>query len=54
MAEKTITMNEKNLAMVTATQRTVQILVKVLVYAFLTIMAIIILLPFYWMINSSL
>ncbi len=54
MAEKTITMNEKNLAMVTATQRTVQILVKVLVYAFLTIMAIIILFPFYWMINSSL
>ncbi len=54
MAEKNNTMNEKNLAMVTATQRTVQILVKVLVYAFLIIMAIIILFPFYWMINSSL
>jgi multiple sugar transport system permease protein len=54
MAEKNNTMHEKNLAMVTATQRVVQILVKILVYAFLIVMALIILFPFYWMINSSL
>ncbi len=48
------TMNERNLAAVTATQNVVQILVKVLVYAFLIVMALIILFPFYWMINSSL
>ena len=52
MADKT--MNERNLAAVTATQNIVQILVKVLVYAFLIVMALIILFPFYWMINSSL
>ncbi len=47
-------MNERNLATVTATQNIVQVLVKVLVYAFLIVMALIILFPFYWMINSSL
>ncbi|MCR5585163.1 MAG: carbohydrate ABC transporter permease [Lachnospiraceae bacterium] len=47
-------MHEKNLATVTATQRVVQILVKILVYAFLIVMALIVLFPFYWMINSSL
>ncbi len=52
MADKT--MNERNLATVTATQNIVQVLVKVLVYAFLIVMALIILFPFYWMINSSL
>ncbi len=52
MAEKT--MNEKNLATVTATQNVVRILVKVLVYAFLILMALIVLFPFYWMIISSL
>ena len=52
MANKT--MNERNLAAVTATQHIVQVLVKVLVYAFLIVMALIILFPFYWMINSSL
>ncbi len=54
MAEKTNTMHEKNLATVTATQNVVQLLVKILVYAFLIVMALIILFPFYWMINSSL
>ncbi len=53
MAEKK-TMHEKNLATVTATQNVMQILVKVLVYAFLILMALIILFPFYWMIISSL
>jgi multiple sugar transport system permease protein len=54
MSEKNIIMHEKNLSTVTATQKVVQILVKILVYAFLIVMAIIILFPFYWMINSSL
>ncbi len=54
MAEKTKTMHEKDLANVTAAQNVMQILVKVLVYAFLIIMAIIVLFPFYWMIISSL
>lgn len=54
MAEKHQTMHEKNLATVTATQKIVQILVKILVYAFLIAMALIVLFPFYWMINSSL
>ncbi len=53
MAEKK-TMHEKNLATVTATQNVMQILMKVLVYAFLILMALIILFPFYWMIISSL
>ncbi len=52
MAEKT--MNERNLATVTATQNVVRILVKILVYAFLILMALIVLFPFYWMIISSL
>ncbi len=54
MSEKNIIMHEKNLSTVTATQKVVQILVKILVYAFLIVMALIILFPFYWMINSSL
>lgn len=54
MSEKNIIMHEKNLSTVTATQKVVQILVKILVYAFLIVMAIMILFPFYWMINSSL
>ncbi len=47
-------MNEKNLQQVTSTQRVVKIMVQVLLYLFLGIMAIIVLFPFYWMINSSL
>ena len=39
---------------VTKKQAVVRVLVKILVYAFLIIMALIILFPFYWMINSSL
>ena len=39
----------------TATNQTIgKILVKVMVYAFLILMAIIVIFPFYWMINSSL
>ena len=47
-------MSEKDLKKTAATQTVMQILVKFLVYAFLIIMAVIVLFPFYWMINSSL
>ena len=49
-----VTMIEKNMEQVTKKQAIVRVLVKILVYTFLIIMALIILFPFYWMINSSL
>ena len=49
-----VTMIEKNMEQVTKKQAVVRVLVKILVYAFLILMALIILFPFYWMINSSL
>ncbi len=52
--ETIVTMKEQNMEKVTAKQRVVKILVKVAVYAFLILMAVIVLFPFYWMINSSL
>lgn len=48
------TLGEKNLRKVAAAQTVGKIFVKVALYAFLIIMAIIVLFPFYWMINSSL
>ena len=48
------TMQAKNLQALSASQRTVQILVKVGTYFFLSLMALIVLFPFYWMIISSL
>ena len=55
MSKNTMTvMQEKDLQRTTASQRIVQILVKVIVYAFLIAMAVIVLFPFYWMIISSL
>jgi len=47
-------MHEKNIQNVSIKQRIVQILFKTLVYAFLVLMALIVLFPFYWMIISSL
>ena len=47
-------LSEKDLARTKARQRVVKVLVQILVYAFLIIMALIVLFPFYWMINSSL
>lgn len=47
-------MHEKNMQKVTAKQRTVRILINILIYAFLGIIAISVLFPFYWMIISSL
>ncbi len=47
-------MNEKNLRKVNSSQSVVKIFVKIFLYLFLVIMALIVLFPFYWMINSSL
>ncbi len=56
MAEKKImtTMHEKDMQKVTAAQTVTKILVQFFLYAFLIIMALIIVFPFYWMIISSL
>ena len=51
---KDLVMHEKNLQTVSAQQRVLRVAVKVGTYAFLTIMALIVLFPFYWMIISSL
>ncbi len=47
-------MKEKNIKSVSIRQKVVKALVQILLYAFLTIMAISILFPFYWMLISSL
>ncbi len=49
-----LVMDEKNLQKVSAGQRVMKVVVQVMLYAFLIVMAIIVLFPFYWMINSSL
>jgi len=56
MAKKSVmtTMQEKNMQQVSVQQKIVKIAVKVIVYAFLIAMAVIVLFPFYWMIISSL
>ena len=48
------TMQEKNMQREVLRQRILGIAFKVLVYAFLLLMGVIVLFPFYWMINSSL
>lgn len=48
------TMHEKDLQKVTSSQRVVSVIVKTLLYAFLSLMALIVVFPFYWMIISSL
>ncbi|MCQ2435541.1 MAG: carbohydrate ABC transporter permease [Clostridia bacterium] len=48
------TMHEKDMRLETSRQKIVHIIVMILLYAFLITMAIIVLFPFYWMINSSL
>ena len=53
MSER-ITMIEQNMQKVSSRQRVIQFLMKALTYAFLIVMAIIVLFPFYWMIISSL
>ena len=53
MADNVI-MHEQDMQKVSQRQRIIKICVQVLLYAFLITMAIIVLFPFYWMINSSL
>ena len=54
MAQSKIkTMNERDLQQVSTTQRIVKIAVQVMLYAFLILMAIIIIFPFYFMLISS-
>ena len=48
------TMRERNIQKLSATQRVVQFGVKFFTYAFLAVMALVVLFPFYWMIISSL
>ena len=54
MNKNIVTMREKDIRKTSVKQTVVKIAVKVFIYAFLIIMAIIVLFPFYWMINSSL
>ncbi len=54
MAKNNNGMQEKNLQTVSAQQRVLKVLVKIGTYAFLLLMALIVLFPFYWMIISSL
>ncbi|MCQ2427875.1 MAG: carbohydrate ABC transporter permease, partial [Clostridia bacterium] len=49
-----VVMKERNLASVKRNQEIVKALSKVLVYFFLIVVAIAVIFPFYWMINSSL
>jgi len=48
------TMKAKDLQKTTAQQRVIKVLVQILTYTFLSVMALIIIFPFYWMIISSL
>ena len=54
MTNTTNTMSEKNIQQVSAKQKVGKLLVLIGIYAFLGIMALIVLFPFYWMIISSL
>ncbi len=54
MAEKIAVMQAKDMQKETSKQRVLGVAVKVLVYAFLILMGVIVLFPFYWMIISSL
>lgn len=54
MSKEITTMKEQNMQQVTAVQKVVKGGVKFFTYAFLILMAIIVLFPFYWMIISSL
>ena len=51
---KIVTMMEQDMEQVKKRQRVMQIIVKIMVYIFLCVMALIVLFPFYWMIISSL
>ena len=48
------TMIERDMSKVTSRQKVVKVLVQIGLYTFLILMALIVLFPFYWMLNSSL
>ena len=50
---KSTVMTEKDIDTVSKKQKIVKIVVQVMLYAFLTVMALIVLFPFYWMLISS-
>jgi len=52
--EQVVLMHEKNMQHETSRQRVIRVVVKVFVSAFLLLMALTVLFPFYWMLNSSL
>ena len=54
MAERIEIMHEKNMQKETSKQLVLAMVFKVLVYVFLILMGVIVLFPFYWMLNSSL
>ena len=54
MAENIVLMHDKDMGKETKKQNVIGILFKILVYAFLILMGVIVLFPFYWMIISSL
>ena len=54
MVEKIAVMQAKDMQKETSKQRVLGVAVKVMVYAFLILMGVIVLFPFYWMIISSL
>ena len=54
MKNTAVTMHEKDMQKVSVEQRIGKILVLILIYAFLIFMAIAVLFPFYWILNSSL
>ena len=55
MSEKDFTiMHSRNMQQVSVTQRITKVLTLFITYAFLIVMALIVLFPFYWMIISSL
>ena len=54
MSTTSVTMHEKDMQKTSAQQRIVKILVQFFLYAFLIVMALIVLFPFYWMVISSL
>ena len=54
MKDNIVTMHERDMQKVKLANKVVRIAVLVMIYAFLIAMAVIVLFPFYWMINSSL
>ena len=53
MSSNQTVMNEKDLHQVSSSQKVVKVLVQIALYTFLSIMALIVLFPFYWMLISS-